>query len=142
MELWKWLKALRPRESSSASSSECVRLLQGSRRPVLDTDMGTPVEAGKWPACIEQLSFGADFNQPIDVVVVLPASLNQLTFGWDCTQPIAGVVWQATLKQPSYGCFFNQPIVGGMLPTSLQQLSFTVVFNQPIAEIVWPAVVQ
>jgi len=57
---------------------------------------------------------------------VWPASLQQLLFGWNFNQSIVGEVWPASLQWLKFGRSFNQPISGIEWPASLQQLEFVV----------------
>lgn len=62
-----------------------------------------------WPASLERLSFGENFNQPIDGVA-WPVSLRQLSFGESFNRPIDAVVCPASWQQLSFGENFNRPI--------------------------------
>ncbi|CAN0528212.1 unnamed protein product, partial [Ectocarpus sp. 8 AP-2014] len=125
--------------SSAAASLGSVIWPQQLKRLVFALDM--PVNVATWPASLQQLSFGDDFNQSI-AEVVWSASLTQLSFGREFDQPVVGVVWPASLQQLSFGSAFNQPIVGVAWSASLKKLSFAHRFNQPIVEVVWPASLQ
>eukprot|EP00752_Nemacystus_decipiens_P003390 g3137.t1 len=94
-----------------------------------------------WRPFLQQLSFGAQFNQPI-TDFMWPASLQRLSFGLFFNQPIVGTAWPASLQQLSFGDMFNQPIAGVVWPASLQQISFGKYFDQTIAGVVWPASLQ
>ncbi|CAM9974507.1 unnamed protein product [Pylaiella littoralis] len=58
VEPWTCFENWELRGSSSAGFLRSIRLPQGLKRLVLDTDMGTRVEAVSWPASLKQLSFG------------------------------------------------------------------------------------
>ena len=54
------------------------------------------------------LTFGRDFNKPIEV---LPHNLTHLTFGRDFNKPIGGIL-PPNLTHLTFGDDFNQPIEG------------------------------
>lgn len=56
----------------------------------------------EWPACLQKLSIGNYFNQPI-TGAVWPKSLKEISFGHRFHQPIKGVMWPASLRKLSFG---------------------------------------
>lgn len=71
-----------------------------------------------WPKQLERLTFGGNFNHPIDAN--------------------SGVTWPEGLRTLAFGLAFNQPLVGVQWPAKLRKLSFDGVFNQPLDRAVWP----
>jgi hypothetical protein len=67
------------------------------------------------PAGVTHLTFGPDFNQPVEAGV-LPAGLTHLTFGMLFNQPIPVGVLRAGLTHLTFGDVFNRP---GVLPDTL-----------------------
>ncbi|CAN0347245.1 unnamed protein product, partial [Ectocarpus sp. 12 AP-2014] len=128
-----------PTGPSSATSPGRMGWFQKLKRLVFYSERS--VNSVLWPACLQQLSFGDYFNQPI-IGVAWPASLQRLSFGREFNQPIIGAVWPVSLRQLSFGPMFNQPILGVMWPVCLRRLSFSFKFNHPIVGVVWPASLQ
>ncbi|CAM9113762.1 unnamed protein product, partial [Laminaria digitata] len=57
---------------------------------------------GGLPAMLQSLTFGVDFNQPVEKVE-WPASLQRLTFGGLFNQWLARVDWPPSLQQLTLG---------------------------------------
>ncbi|CAM9818834.1 unnamed protein product [Ectocarpus fasciculatus] len=85
---------------SSAERLGSTLLQQRLKRLAVDLDMA--VNTASWPASLQQLSFGKEFNKPI-ADVEWPVSLQQLTFGGLFNQSIADVVWPASLRSVTRG---------------------------------------
>ncbi|CAB1103084.1 unnamed protein product [Ectocarpus sp. CCAP 1310/34] len=131
-----------------------------------DSPFDQTIELVQWPPFLQNVTFGGDFNQPIERVkfpaslqqlifrtsssrfdqpiaeVVLPASLQLLELGGDFNQPSEDVVWPASLQQLTFGNRLNHPIEGTVWPDSLQTLVVGVDFNQPVDNVRWPASLQ
>ncbi|CAM9798897.1 unnamed protein product [Ectocarpus sp. 12 AP-2014] len=99
------------------------------------------LEAVAWPPRLKTLEFAkrSRFDQPVDLVE-WPASLQRLGFGNNFDQtPIERAKFPASLQELTFGHNFNQPIEGTVWPDSLQRLlDLGVQFSQPIEDIVWP----
>ncbi|CAM9387670.1 unnamed protein product [Ectocarpus sp. 12 AP-2014] len=65
-----------------------------------------------WPETLERLMFKSDMAVS---TVSRPSCLQQVSFGDDFNQPIADVVWPVSLKKLSFGPNFNQLIVKSRL---------------------------
>lgn len=78
----------------------------------------------EFPAKITQLYLLGSVNQPL----TLPASLTHITFGDDFNQPLNNL--PASLTHLTLGRYFNQPLDG--IPSTLIYLSIGLYFNHPI----------
>ena len=83
------------------------------------------VKPKKYPSNLTHLTFGDDFNQPIDN---LPNSLTHLTLGYTFNQPINNLPDSITYLK--LGFEFNQPI--NNLPNTITHLTLGYNFNQLI----------
>jgi hypothetical protein len=75
------------------------------------------------PPNLKYLSFGENFNRPVDV---LPKSLTHLTFGNDFNQPVNSL--PTSLVYLKFGDNFNQPV--DSLPSSLTHLTLGSFFDK------------
>lgn len=96
-----------------------VYLLQSTdkfRSLVLPEKFNSSLSDVTWPERCLELTFGDDFNQPVDN---LPQSLTHLTFGHDFNQPVDNM--PQSLTHLTFGDRFNQPV--GNLPQFLTHLT-------------------
>lgn len=84
-----------------------------------------------FPESLETLTFGDQFNQPINEVT-FPPNLKKLTFGYNFNQEIDGATFPEGLTELNFGGNFNQPIQVGAFPPSLKRLTFGHEFNQKL----------
>ncbi|ADO67156.1 hypothetical protein crov123 [Cafeteria roenbergensis virus] len=61
-----------------------------------------------------------------------PKSLTSLTFGWNFNQPIDKVAWSNSLLTLIFGNHFNKSIENVIWPESLTSLTFGYNFDQPM----------
>lgn len=80
------------------------------------------------PNSIKELTFGDDFNQPINDLI--PNSVEILKFGNHFNKEVKGHL-PNSIKHLSLGNFFNQPI-DGCIPNNLISLKFGSQFNNPL----------
>lgn len=62
--------------------------------------------------------------------VTWPAELQRLTFGHNFNRPLGGVVWPPRLQRLVMGTNFNQTIADVVWPKGLQELVFGEMFDQ------------
>ncbi|CAN0197326.1 unnamed protein product, partial [Ectocarpus sp. 13 AM-2016] len=89
-------------------------------------DFEGSLDAVAWPQRLKTIQFHYEsvFNQPLELVQ-WPASLQKITFGEDFNQPIErGVEWPDSLQTLVFGVDFNQPVDNVRWPASLQELTF------------------
>ena len=79
----------------------------------------------KIPDNTTHLTFGDEFNQPVDN---LPNSITLLIFGENFNQPVDNL--PNSIKHLSFGLYFNQPLDN--LPNSIISINFGAKFNQSI----------
>ncbi|CAM9664373.1 unnamed protein product, partial [Ectocarpus fasciculatus] len=68
----------------------------------LASEFNQPLELVKWPVSLQKISFGKDFNQPIERGVFWPDSLQTLVFGVDFNQPVDNVRWPSSLQELTF----------------------------------------
>lgn len=91
-----------------------------------------------WPACLQELIFGDDFNQPIESVL-WPSSLQSQAFGVEFNQPVERVKWPMSLKQLTFGQYFNHPVEGVSWRLSLEKLTLGHDLDRPIEGLACPS---
>ena len=95
----------------------------------------------RWPAGLQRLTFGLEFNQSLDTVT-WPAGLQILTFGGMFNQSLDKVTWPAGLQSLKFGMNFDQSLDNVRWPAGLQSLKFGVNFDQSLDNVRWPAGLQ
>jgi len=80
------------------------------------------------PFKVTHLTFGFDFNQPINNCI--PSSVSHLIFGFRFNQPIKDIT-PSSVTHLTFGELFDQPI-NNCIPSSVSHLTFGWHFNQPI----------
>jgi hypothetical protein len=80
---------------------------------------------GRLHSKIKRLTFGWDFNQPVDN---LPPSLTHLTLGYAFDRSVNQL--PATLTHLTFGSYFNQSVDN--LPPALTHLTLGTYFDQPV----------
>lgn len=113
------------------------RVTVGSGDQALNEDYGRRSRGVYWPDSLQRLTFGYEFNQPIDRVS-WPTSLRQLTFGCRFNRKIHEVTWPPLLQQLTFVGGFNQAIDRVVWPVSLRRLSFGNYFDQRLTGVKWP----
>jgi len=101
----------------------------------------SPVSKHGWPANVQSVTFGDDFNQSMEKVS-LPVGLRSLTFGDGFDQNMEKVSLPAGLQSLTFGECFNQNMEKVSLPAGLQSLTFGWCFNQNMEKVSLPAGLQ
>ncbi len=89
------------------------------------------------PPTSHTLTFGYDFNQALDQVK-LPPQLHTLTFGEEFNQALNRVPLPPTLHTLTFGWNFNQSLDQVKLPPHLHTLTFGFYFNQTLDNVTLP----
>eukprot|EP01133_Synstelium_polycarpum_P011970 gene11970-13962_t len=92
---------------------------------------------GYLPHGLRSLTFGAYFNQPLEIGV-LPSTITNLAFGQHFDHPLGLGVLPSELTCLSFGEHFNQQLAPRVLPEGLTNLTFSSDFNQPLPQGVLP----
>eukprot|EP00435_Cladocopium_sp_Y103_P033451 s1232_g8.t1 len=144
-------------------AENCLRHLpRGLRKLTLSHEFDRKLERVILPSTLETLTFGARFNQSLDIS--LPTGLHSLTFGKDFNQTLEHVTFPCGLRSLTFGRSFNCRLQNVILPSSLQtltlgggfvqsfqgvtlpdgllNLTFGAGFNQNLDEFSWPCCLQ
>lgn len=92
----------------------------------------------KFPDSLKKLTFGQNFNQPLDKEVKLPGSLQALTFGENFNQPLDNIEFPGDLRKLTFGKSFNQSLDKVTFPDKLRALRFGKNFKQPLDNVNFP----
>ena len=95
-----------------------------------------------WPAGLQSLTFGKDFDQSLDNVTSWPAGLQSLTLGENFNRRLDNVKWPAGLQSLILGAGFNHSLDNVTWPPGLQILTFGGYFDQSLDNVTWPSGLQ